>query len=88
VPAERADNLRLLAVDDGDVISEVMKQRCVVATVQHELLAREHPFEYVFERLRLAIKRLFFFGHVPSLLEKRKPPPAPLPAEARWVDSD
>jgi len=73
MPAERADYLRLLAVDYRDVVSQVGTETHMVATVQKELPTREHPFEYVPERFRLAVARLFLFGHAFLLLQKESP---------------
>jgi hypothetical protein len=72
VPAERADNPRFLAVDNGDVVSKVMKQRCVVATIQPDLHPAEHPYEDVPEQLRFAVLSFLFFGH--GFLQKDEAP--------------
>ena len=73
MPAQRADYLRLLAVDDGDVIAKMMKQGSVVATVQKKLPTREHPFKDVPERFRRAVARLLLFGHAFLLAQKESP---------------
>jgi hypothetical protein len=73
MPAKGTNYLRLFPVQDSDVVSEVMKQRGVMPTIQHELPAREHPFEYVPERFRLAVARLFFFVHAFLLAQKESP---------------
>ena len=52
---------------------KMVEQRYSVATIQHELPAREHPFEYVPERLRLAVARLLLFGHAFLLAQKESP---------------
>jgi hypothetical protein len=44
-----------------------------MSAIQHEFPAREHPFEHVPERLRLAVARLFLLGQ-PPLARKKKPP--------------
>jgi len=73
VPAERADDFELLAIDNGDVVSQVGTETHMVATVQKELPPREHSFEYVPERFRLSVARLFLLGHGSPLLEKESP---------------
>ena len=64
--AERANYFRLFPVQDGDVIAQVAEKRCIMTAFQTVFLAREHPFEYVPERLRRAVARLLFFGHASS----------------------
>jgi hypothetical protein len=72
VPAERADYPWLLAVDYRDVVAQVGTETHMVATVQKELPTREHPFEYVPERLRFAVSPFLFLGHV--VLQKHEAP--------------
>ena len=73
MPAERADDSGFFTVQDGDVVSERMKQRCMVSTIKPDLHPTENPYEDFSKKLRLAVARLFLFGHAFLLAQKESP---------------
>jgi hypothetical protein len=44
IPAETTDNSQTIPVADSDVVSKILVERYVVATVQYELLPGENIF--------------------------------------------
>jgi hypothetical protein len=72
MPAERADDLELPAVDNGYVVAKVGTEADVVAAFKPELLTLQDPFKDVLQEFRLAVSPFLFISHV--VLQKKKAP--------------